>query len=188
MDTAPTFTCSVFIAASVDGFIARPDGDVAWLTPSGDAATEDGEDYGYGAFFASVDALVMGRHSFEKVLSFGTWPYEGKRVVVLSSKPHTPPDHLEGKVEVLAAEPAEVATRLALEGARHLYIDGGVTIQRFLQAGLIRDLTLTRIPILLGRGIPLFGDLDRDVRLEHLETLSFKSGLVQSKYRVRHQV
>jgi dihydrofolate reductase len=174
--------CSVFIATSLDGFIARRNGDIDWLADPGDASA--GEDYGYQEFIDSVDTLVIGRNTYELVLAFNAWPYTGKRVVVLShGAPHVP-DTLSGSVEIMSGSPAEVVRRLSESGARHVYVDGGRTIQGFLQAGLVRDMTITRIPILIGDGIPLFGKLDRDIRFEHIETKVYqKSGFVQSKYR-----
>ena len=171
----------MFIATSLDGFIAREDGDVAWLTE--DRGGEKGEDYGYQTFIDTVDVLVMGRGTYEKVLSFGAWPYK-KPVVVLSTGAVAIPDRLAGSVEAMSASPPNVARRLAERGFRHAYIDGGKTIQGFLEAGLIQQMTLTTIPILIGKGLPLFGSLSRDVRLRHLETRSFPSGLVQSRYEV----
>jgi dihydrofolate reductase len=167
---------SVFIATSLDGFIARPDGSLDWLPPNG------GEPHGYAEFMATVDALVIGRKTFETVLTFDEWPYGTKPVVVLSSKPAdlaAPPGAV---CDMMAGTPDEVVARLTRRGMKHLYIDGGVTIQRFLEAGLIQRLILTRVPVLLGRGIPLFGSLARDIRLEHVATKSFPSGLVQSEY------
>lgn len=169
---------SVFIATSLDGFIAREDGGIDWLPAGGD------EDYGYQAFFDSVDTLVMGRNTFELARSFGPWSYGDKAVVVLSRRGVQIPPELAATVECLAASPPELLERLAARGARHAYIDGGKTIQGFLAEGLIHELTLTRVPVLLGRGIPLFGPLAHDVRLEHLQTRSYPDGLVQSRYRI----
>ncbi len=173
---------SVYIATSLDGFIARENGDLDWLP--GVSGSEGGEDYGYKEFMSTVDAMVIGRHTFEKVLTFGGWPYQGTPVVVLSSRPLEFPARLAGSVDAMTAEPAEVVKRLAERGAKHLYVDGGRTIQRFLEAGLIQQLIITRIPILIGRGLPLFGPLTRDVRLWHVETRQYPSGLVQSRYEV----
>src|SRR5438093_9863078 len=164
---------SVFIATSLDGFIARPDGALDWLPADG------GEPHGYTEFIATVDAIVIGRKTFETVLSFDAWPYERRPVVVLSTtlSAVTVP---EGAVcEVMAGAPHEIVTRLAQRGMQHLYIDGGVTIQGFLDAGLIQRVTITRIPVLLGSGIPLFGPLSHDIRLQHVATRSYSSGLVQ---------
>ncbi len=174
--------CSVFIATSLDGFIARLNGDIDWLT--GGEQSESGEDYGYKAYFDSIDMLVMGRNTYEKVASFSEWPYGDKPVVVLSSRALPVPERLGGKVETMSGAPGEVVGRLAGRGARRLYIDGGVTIQGFLRAGLIDEMTITRLPALIGEGLPLFGRLDGDIRLEHLGTKSYANGLVQSRYRV----
>lgn len=171
---------SVFIATSLDGFIARTDGSIDWL---GDGDPE-GEDYGFAGFFASVDYLVMGRHTFEKVVSFGQWPYGDKRLVVLTSRSLTIPVELAETVETMDGAPEEVVAQLAQRGAKHLYVDGGITIQRFLEAGLIQRLTIAHIPILIGEGIPLFGPLTRDVTLHHAETKTFRNGIVQSEYEV----
>jgi dihydrofolate reductase len=175
--------CSVFIAMSVDGFIARPDGETDWLHKP-EYASAEGGGFGYTAFMSSIDAMVIGRKTFEKVLSFPTWPYKDMPVVVLSSQELRIPDMLRGKVTTASGSPGEVVSQLATEGKQHLYIDGGVTIQRFLQAKLIHDLTLTQIPVLLGSGIPLFGTIGLELSLRLLETKGFDNGFVQSRYQV----
>jgi len=167
---------TVFVGASVDGFIARRDGGLDWLP-------QEPEPHGYEELMAEIDTIVFGRHTFETVLGFGgAWPYGGKRVVVLSSRPveHEHAEHMSG-------EPGEIVAKLEASGATHLYVDGGITVQRFLRAGLIQRLIVTRVPVLLGDGIPLFGSLPHDVRLRHVMTRSFPSGLVQSQYEVVHQ-
>jgi dihydrofolate reductase len=173
-------TVSVFIGTSVDGFIARSNGDLDWLPAGG------GEPHGYDEFMASVDALVIGRKTFETVRTFEAWPYGEKRVVVLSRRPVdlSAAAARGGVVEQMAGPPAEIVSRLAVSGAHHLYVDGGVTIQEFLRAGLIQRLIITRVPVLLGDGIPLFGSLPRDIRLRHVATRHYPSGLVQSEYQV----
>jgi dihydrofolate reductase len=171
-------TVSVFIGTSLDGFIARPNGDLDFLPEGG------GEPHGYNEFFASVDALVLGRKTFEKVLTFEAWPYGDKRVVVLSSRPVDLSAARGGVVEQMAGSPAEIVSQLAASGAPHLYVDGGITIQEFLRAGLIQRLIITRVPVLIGEGIPLFGALPRDVQLRHIATRHYPSGLVQSEYQV----
>jgi len=170
-------TVSVFIGTSLDGFIARANGDLDWLPAGG------GEPHGYDEFIASVDALVIGRKTFEKVLSFEAWPYGDKRVVVLSSRP-VDLSTAGGRIEQMAGPPAEIVSRLAASGAHHLYVDGGITIQGFLRAGLIQRFIITRVPVLIGDGIPLFGTLPRDVRLHHMATQHYPSGLVKSEYHV----
>ncbi len=171
-------TASVFIGTSVDGFIARPNGDLDFLPEGG------GEPHGYTEFFSSVDAIVIGRKTFETVLAFEAWPYGDKRVVVLSNRPVDFTSVRGGVVEQMAGPPADIVSQLAATGAHHLYIDGGVTIQGFLRAGVIHRLVITRVPVLIGRGIPLFGSLPHDIHLKHVSTRHFPSGLVQSEYHL----
>jgi dihydrofolate reductase len=171
-------TVSVFIGTSVDGFIARPNDDLDFLPPGG------GEPHGYNEFIASVDAIVIGRKTFEKVLTMGPWPYGDKRVVVLSSRPVDLSAAAGGVVEQMAGPPAQIVSQLVASGAHHLYVDGGITIQGFLRAGLIQRLIITRVPVLIGDGVPLFGTLPRDILLRHVATRHYPSGLVQSEYNV----
>jgi dihydrofolate reductase len=168
---------SVFIGVSLDGFIARTDGSLDWLPPDG------GEPHGYDEFIATVDALVIGRNTFEKVLTFEAWPYGAKPVFALSSRP-LPPAPAGALVERMSGDPSEIVSQLAVRGVRHIYVDGGVTIQRFLQAGLIQRLIITRVPVLIGAGIPLFGATPRDIALNHVATRQYASGLVQSEYAI----
>jgi dihydrofolate reductase len=172
-----TVKASVFIGTSVDGFIARANGDLDFLPPGG------GEPHGYDEFMATVDALVIGRKTFETVLTFDQWPYGEKPVFVLSTRPLAPPP-LGAVVERMAGSPADIVSQLAARGIRHIYVDGGITIQRFLQAGLIQRLVITRVPVLIGTGVPLFGVLPRDISLTHVATRQYASGLVQSEYVV----
>jgi dihydrofolate reductase len=170
--------CSVFIATSLDGFIAREDGSLDWLPPGG------GEEHGYTEFMAGIDVVVMGRMTYETVLGFDVWPYIGKRVVVLTNRPLAPATQQGAVFETMSGAPADVVSRLAGRGLRHAYVDGGITVQRFLAAGLIQRFTITRIPVLLGRGIPLFGPVPRDIRLDHVATRSYTSGMVTSEYTI----
>ncbi len=168
---------SVFVGVSVDGFMARGNGALDFLPPGG------GEPHGYNEFIACVDALVIGRNTFETVLAFPEWPYGQKRVVVLSSQPvDFSGVRGGGVVEHMAGDPAQIVVKLAATGAHHLYVDGGITIQRFLRAGMVDRLTITRVPVLIGEGIQLA--LPRDVRLRHVATTSYPSGLVKSEYEV----
>src|SRR5271163_124736 len=169
---------SVFVGTSLDGFIARADGALDFLPEGG------GEPHGYNEFIASVDALVIGRKTFETVLAFPDWPYGSKRVVVLSSQPLDLSGARGATVEQMSGAPAEIVAKLAASGARNLYIDGGVTIQRFLRAGLIQRLIITRVPVLIGEGISLFGSLPGDVRLRHIATQHYPSGLLKSEYQI----
>jgi dihydrofolate reductase len=168
---------TVFVGTSLDGFIARANGELDFLPPGG------GEPHGYDEFMATVDALVLGRKTFETALSFDAWPYGGKPVIVLSTQP-LPRTPLGAVVERMSGEPAEIVSKLAARGLGHIYVDGGVTIQRFLRAGLIQRLIITRVPVLIGSGIPLFGALRSDIVLRHAGTRQYASGLVQSEYVV----
>jgi dihydrofolate reductase len=168
---------SVFVGTSVDGFIARPNGDLDFLPPGG------GEPHGYDEFIATVDAIVLGRKTFETVLGMEQWPYADKRVVVLSSR-QLDLSRARGVVEQMAGSPAEILSQLASGNTRHVYVDGGVTIQGFLRAGLVQRLVITHVPVLIGNGIPLFGSLPRDIQLHHTATRHYPSGLVQSEYQI----
>ena len=166
---------SVFCGASLDGFIARENDGLDFLPD------DPGEGHGYQEFYDTVDVMVIGRRLYEVALGFGVWPYGAKPVIVLSTNEIARPP--EGAVvERLSGTPAEVVATLEGRGFQHAYVDGGITIQRFLNAGLIQRLVITRIPVLIGSGIPLFGRLDHDVRLRHVNTKVLSSGLVQSEY------
>jgi dihydrofolate reductase len=170
---------SVFVGVSVDGFIARANGALDFLDAGGD------EPHGYEEFIATVDTIVMGRKTFETVLGFGSWPFK-KPVVVLSSRLldfSTVTGH-GGRVEQMAGPPADVVAALSDRGIQHVYVDGGLTIQGFLRAGLVTRLIVTRVPVLIGSGIPLFGALPKDVLLRHVATRTFRGGLVQTEYEV----
>ena len=168
---------SVFVGTSLDGFIARRNGDYDFLPADG------GEPHGYDEFIASVDTILIGRKTFEVVLKLPSWPYCDKRVVVLS---HCALDFsgITGRVEQMSGEPVQIAQKLAATGAKHVYVDGGITVQEFLRAGQIQDLTITRVPVLIGEGIPLFGSVSQDIKFRHIGTRQYKSGLVKSEYEV----
>jgi dihydrofolate reductase len=167
---------SVFVGTSLDGFIARPNGAFDFLP-------DDPEPHGFEEFFASVDALVMGRKTYETALAFSSWPYGNKPVFALSSRP-LPPAPAGAVVEHLSGTPQEIVADLANRGIQHIYVDGGRTVQEFLRAGLIDRITVTRVPVLIGSGITIFGALAKDIRLRHLATRAYPSGLVQSEYEV----
>ena len=170
---------SVYIAVSLDVFIARENGDLDWLPEPG----ASDEDYGYHAFMDTVDALVMGRNTFEKVLSFGVdWPYGDKPVVVLSNSGLEIPDHLPQTATTLGGDLSEIVAALLQRGYEHVYLDGGVTVQHFLRAGLINRMILTIVPVLLGSGRPLFGSLTEDIPLQLVDQRSWPSGLSQLTY------
>ncbi|MDU6685424.1 MAG: dihydrofolate reductase family protein [Enterobacteriaceae bacterium] len=174
-------TTHVFIAASLDGYIARKDGDINWLLQRDDPT----EDHGYAAFIADKDWIVMGRGSYEKVLTFDEWPYDRPVLVLSRQLTALPvPEALKGKVQFSRRTPREVIDDLAAQNAHRVYIDGGQVIQSFLREGLVADIVITTVPVLLGSGIPLFGSLPHDIDLTLLSSRSFPSGLVQSHYRL----
>lgn len=176
--TSSRIQASVFIGTSVDGFIARPNGALDFLPDGG------GEPHGYNEFIATIDAIVIGRKTFQTVLEYPEWPYGKKPVIVLSTR-MLDFSRLHGaRVEQMSGPPAEIVSKLAARGFQHLYIDGGVTIQQFLRAGQIHRLTITRVPALIGQGIQLFGTLPHDIKLRHVETRQYTTGLVKSEYEV----
>jgi len=162
----------VYIGASLDGFIARPDGSLDFL----DVAQVDKVEYGYKAFYASLDTIVIGRGTYDIVLPFPEWPYAGKRVIVMTHKLE-PPRHGE---ELVSTTARELAARLEREGANHVYIDGGVVIRQFLDANLIDDITISVMPVLIGAGIPLFGG--PAAKLAFVGSQSWPTGVVQLRY------
>ena len=170
---------SVFVGTSLDGFIARPNGAFDFLP-------DDPEPHGYEEFYATIDAMVMGRKTYETALAFESWPYGPKPVFVLSHRP-LPPAPEGAAVEHVVGAPLEILAQLETRGIGHVYVDGGETVQQFLRAGLIDRITITRVPVLIGSGISIFGALDGDVRLRHVKTRQYPSGLVQSEYAVLPQ-
>ncbi len=179
-----TITTSVYIATSLDGFIAREDGSIDWLSQA-NTAVPPGEDCGYAAFMGSVDVVVMGRNTYEQVAAFEPWPYAGKRVVVLTSRLIDFRKGPEIQLEQSAELPQALLKRLASEGCKHAYVDGGKVIQNFLSHGLIDALTVTTVPILIGGGRPLFGRLPGDVRWTVARSKAYEFGFVQTTYLVR---
>ncbi|MDQ8200513.1 dihydrofolate reductase family protein [Pelagicoccus enzymogenes] len=168
----------VYIATSLDGYIATKEGGIEWLT---NIPNPSGSDFGYADFIARVDAILMGRNTFEKVLSFGGWHYE-KPVFVLSKSLTELPQRLEGKAELISGSPDKIQATLSRRGLENIYIDGGMVVQSFLQADLIDELIITTIPKLLGDGIPLFGKLERMKAFTHLSTEVINDCLVKSRY------
>ncbi|MFC2031324.1 dihydrofolate reductase family protein [Chloroflexota bacterium] len=175
---------SVYVATSLDGFIARKNGALDWLDEA-NAAVPAGEDLGFQAFMDSVDALIMGRKTYEKVLSFGQWPYGETPVVVLSRNALSLPPGVPDTVSHSSEPPRALLERLSAEGLEHVYVDGGVTIQGFLAEGLVDEITVTVIPVILGDGIPLFGSMEKEIGLNHVRTTAFDFGFVQTTYAVK---
>lgn len=171
---------SAFIATSLDGYIARSDHRIDWLE---EADSDSTEDYGYEAFFSQITTIVMGRKTFEKIMTFPEWPYKNLRLILLSSTIKQVPDELADQVQIFNGEITDLATLLEAEGEKHLYVDGSQAIQAFIREGLMTDITITTLPILIGEGIPLFGGpLSKDIRLKHLITKAYNNGFVQTCY------
>jgi dihydrofolate reductase len=169
----------VYIATSLDGFISRKDGGLDWLpTPS------DDDDLGFGAFFESIDALVMGRNTYDMVLSFGAWAYGDTPVFVLTHRPIDQPQDPAACVESMSGSPEEVVTQLSSRSLKNLYVDGGQTIQDFMRAGQIQRIIVTRIPVLLGQGISLFGPLEQDIQFKCVRVEVLSNGLEQAEYEI----
>lgn len=174
--TARTWTAHVFVGVSVDGFLARQDGDLDWLTSRG----EEAGDAGYEAFVADVDHVVLGRRTYETVAGFEPWPYGTRRVLVLTTQGLPSPDARVHAVRSLE----EAVAVLDADGARRVYVDGGATIQAFLAADLVDSLTLSAVPVLIGAGVPVFGPLPADVALRLESSRVLPGGMVQSTYAV----
>jgi len=179
---------SVYIATSLDGFIARSDGRLDWLPGAENSeANFAGEDYGMGKFMATVDAMLMGKNTYDLVRSFdGHWPYGDIPVFVLSNslKESDIPYKHRDKVHIVSGEPFEISEKLKKDGFKHIYIDGGKTIQQYLNMGLIKQIIITRVPVLIGSGIPLFGHLNSDIKLKLMNAVTFDNGFTQSTYEV----
>ncbi|MGB7084234.1 MAG: dihydrofolate reductase family protein [Phormidesmis sp.] len=168
----------VYIATSLDGFIATNDGGLDWLF---EIPNPDGSDYGYAEFMHKIDAVVMGRHTFEKVLAFDAWPY-AKPVFVLSNRLMGLSENITDKAELVRGALKPLVSQLNHRGYHNLYIDGGRTIQGFLKEDLIDEMIITRVPILLGSGLPLFEGLDQPLHFTHQQTEVYNNSLVKSCY------
>jgi dihydrofolate reductase len=170
---------SVFCGTSLDGFLARPDDTFDFLR-AGEA-----EPHGFIEFLNSVDVVVMGRRTFEVVRDLGhLGQYGKKQVMVLSSRHLDLSSIKDADIKQMQGTPRQIIAQLDKLGFRHAYIDGGLTIQRFLAAGCVDRITVTRVPVLIGQGIPLFGPLLRDIQLRHVVTRSYPDGMVQSVYEI----
>ena len=167
----------VFIGTSLDGFIARENGDIDWLEQYANNEAVNA----YHEFISRIDAIVIGRGTFEKVLSFPSWPYE-KKLFVLSTSIKQVPVAVKEKVTILAMRPAELLSYLSGKGISTIYVDGGKVIQDFLKEDLIDELIISQAPVLIGSGIPLFGYLDTDLLFKHIRTETGSNGLVRNYY------
>lgn len=185
--------CSVFIATSVDGFIAKQDGNVDWLHTAGnsEAKMSDHADMGWNEYISSVDCLIMGRKCMEVISNMNLtpeqWPYGNMRIIVLSHTLKQLPDNMKSRVELYSDKINTLISKLENEGYKHAYIDGGTTIQEFINLELINEITITRAPILLGEGIPLFGKIIKEIKLEQAEAIAFANNFIQVKYVVNYQ-
>jgi dihydrofolate reductase len=165
----------VYVGTSIDGFIARPDGGIDWLEQG---PPLPGEDYGWAEFHASIDGMIMGRATYEKALSFDTWIYGSLPITVLSTTLKSAKN-----VEVSALAPLNLLEQLGSQGKKRIYVDGGKTVQSFLREDLIDELVITRVTVLIGQGLPLFGPLQKDLKWQHVSTRTFPDGLVKTHYR-----
>ena len=163
---------SVYIGTSLDGYIARKDGNIDWLVQFANNEAVNA----YNEFMIQIDAIVMGRGTFEKVLTFPSWPYE-KKVFVLSTTIKQVPDNLKEKVMIFSMKPVELVSYLSNQGFSGVYIDGGKVIQSFLKENLIDELIIAKAPVLIGSGIPLFGNLDTIFPSTTYAPVYFRTGL-----------
>lgn len=168
----------VYIGTSLDGFIARTDGDIDWLMKFADADAVEA----YNEFMATIDVIVIGRGTFDKVLEFPSWPYD-RPVFVLSRTLKDLPDSAKDKATVLSLDPADLLRYLSDNGFKAAYIDGGKVIQSFLAEDLIDSLIIANVPVLIGSGLPLFGSLNSDIAFDHVRTETYSNGLVRSYYK-----
>lgn len=168
---------SVFIATSLDGFIAREDGSIDFL----DCVNAPGEDYGFQAFFDSIDTVLLGRRTWDTVCGFAEWPFAGKRVVVLTHRPAAP---AHGET-VHTGDLAPLLQQLGATGAQRIYLDGGHAIRRGLRENVIDDMTISTVPVLLGSGRALFGNDVPASTWDLVANRAYASGLVQSTWRAR---
>ena len=175
--------CSLFLATTLDGYISRPDGRIDWLDEA-NLCIPPGEDCGTADFLATVDAVVMGRGSFELLLGDGVWPYGGRPVRVMSRRPLLIPEALRATVQASAAAPKAVLEELGRLGARHVYVDGARLLAAFLAERLVDEITLTVVPVLIGQGRPLGGPLQADLKLSLVSTRAYGFGFVQQRYRI----
>lgn len=178
MAALPLEAC-IFVGLSVDGFIARPDDDLSWLTSRGEAAG----DAGFTPFMESIDALLMGRRTYEAIADLTEWPYLGRPVHVLS---RTLDADADPRIRV-HPNFNDALQALTDAGYKRVYVDGGQTVRLFLSAGLITEMTLSHVPVLIGQGAALFGPLPADISLEHVRTDVLNGGMVQTKYLVLNE-
>jgi len=184
--------CSVYIATSADGYIATHDGGVDWLHTAGNSEADMSKnpDMGFNDFIASVDCMIMGRKCMDVISSFNLtpeqWPYGDTKIFVLSNTIKEPPENLRNKVEMYSGDIEKLISQLESGGYKHAYIDGGTTITTFINLQLINEMTITKAPIILGKGIPLFGKLDKSIKLINSEATVFPNDFIQEKFGVNY--
>ena len=184
--------CSIYIATSADGYIATPDGSVDWLHTAGNLHADMSKtpDMGFNAFMASVDCMIMGRKCMDAIASFNLtpeqWPYGDIKIYVLSHSMKSPPKNLLGKVEMYSGDITTLVNQLKDNDYHHAYIDGGTTITAFLNLQLIEEMIITKAPIILGKGIPLFGEINNNIKLTHAKATAFPNDFIQVKYDVTY--
>ncbi len=169
---------SIYIATSIDGYIARKDGSLDWL----DRVGGFDEDYGFQKLLGSIDAVILGRKTYE-IASTVPDPYPGKKVVVLSNSLNS----VKNGMELYRGDLAELLAKLQKEGIKHIWVDGGVTISQFLSSQLVDTMTLSIIPVILGSGIPLFNVISKEIPCRLISSQSYQSGLVQLNYEIIKQ-
>ena len=184
--------CSVYIATSADGFIATLDGSVDWLHSAGnpEADMSNNPDMGFNDFIVSIDCMIMGRKCMDAISSFNLtpeqWPYGNAKIYVLSNSVTEPPENLRGKVEMYSGDITKLISQLENNGYKHAYVDGGTTITAFINLQLINEMTITKAPIILGNGIPLFGEINNSIKLANSEAIAFSNDFIQEKYTVNY--
>ena len=172
---------TVYIATSLDGYIARPDGAIDWLES---VEVPEGEDLGFMDFIGSIDGLVMGRNTYEVVMAMDVdWPYTVP-VFVVSSRGVEVPDELTERISHRGESPSELCAALDAQGIARIWVDGGALISSFLAEGLIDRIIITTLPLLLGEGIPLFGSFPGDIRLDLESVNGYANGMIQTAYLV----
>jgi len=185
--------CSVFIATSVDGFIAKEDGSVDWLQTAGNPTIDMGDeaDMGMNEYMSTIDCMIMGRKCMDTISSMNLtpqqWPYGSAKIIVLSTTVKEAPANMKGKVKMYSGDLQALVFELENDGFKHAYIDGGTTIQQFINLKLINEITITIAPILLGEGKSLFGKTFKDIKLEEAKAIAFSNDFIQVKYKVNYQ-
>lgn len=167
---------SIYIAMSIDGYIARKDGNLDWL----EYGHTGSEDYGFKKFINSIDTLILGRNTYQVVSGFEEWPYKGKKVIVLSNTLKV----VRKEAELFCGQLPDLLSKLHSENIRHIWVDGGITASKFLETGLVDELTISIIPMVLGSGIPLFSIMNKEHKCQLVSTQPYPSGLVQLKYEM----